>query len=67
LDFDWKEIYKEIENPKVEKKVKIDFPKMDISKIKDILMKHEFSEKRIDNQLEKLNELKEKAKQKTLF
>ena len=67
LDFDWKEIYKEIENPNVEKKVKIDFPKMDILKIKDILMKHEFSEKRIDNQLEKLNELKEKAKQKTLF
>jgi len=67
IDFDWKEIYEEIENPNVDKDVKIDFPKLDKDKIKEILMKHEFSEKRIDNQLDKLDELKKKAAQQTLF
>ena len=67
VEFDWKEIYNEIEKPNIEKKVKIEFPIMDAAKIKKILLKYEFSEERIDNQLSKLVELKEKAKQKTLF
>ncbi|MEK6936313.1 MAG: flap endonuclease-1 [Nanoarchaeota archaeon] len=66
LNFDWKPIYEEIDKPNV-KDIKIDFPLIDKSKIKKILIKYEFSEERIDSQLEKLNELKEKAKQKTLF
>src|SRR3989344_5785911 len=36
-------------------------------KIKEILLKYEFSGERIDNQLLKLDELKKKAGQKTLF
>ena len=67
LDFDWKEIYDEIEHPNVSKKVKINFPKLDKEKIKKILLKHEFSEQRIDNQLKKLDDVKSKAAQKTLF
>ena len=67
LDFDWKEIYNEIENPLVDKKVKINFPKMDKSKIKKILLNYEFNEERISNQLAKLDDIHEKAKQKTLF
>lgn len=67
LDFDWKEIYNEIENPLIDKKVKIDFPKMDKNKIKKILLNYEFSEERINNQLAKLDDIYEKAKQKTLF
>lgn len=67
LDFDWKEIYNEIENPNVEDKIKIEFPKIDKEKIKKILLKYEFSEERINNQLIKLDEIIDKKNQKTLF
>ena len=69
IDFDWKEIYDEIEKPKIKKvnKNEIEFPKIDKDNIKKILMKHDFSEQRIDNQLAKLDEVKKKASQKTLF
>ncbi len=66
-DFDWKEIYEEIKNPNINPKSKIEFPKISPEKIKDTLLKYEFSEKRIDNQLEKLDELKKQASQRTLF
>lgn len=67
IDFPWQKIYNEIENPKINKKTKIHFPKINPKKIKDILLKYEFSEKRIDSQLEKLDDLKKQAAQKTLF
>jgi flap endonuclease-1 len=67
VDFDWKAIYNEISNPKIDKKVKIDFPKIDKKKIKDILIKYEFSEERIDSQLEKLDNIIKQKAQKTLF
>ena len=67
LDFNWPEIYKEIEHPNINKKPKIDFPKINKDKIKKILMNYDFSEERINNQLIKLEKIKEKAKQKTLF
>jgi flap endonuclease-1 len=67
LDFDWREVYETIYSPEVEKNPKIEFPILDREKIKKILLKYEFSEERIDNQLEKLDELKKKAAQKTLF
>jgi len=67
VEFDWKAIYKEIENPKIVKIKEIKFPKLDKDRIKEILMKYDFSEKRIDNQLDKLDELKKKAAQQTLF
>ncbi len=66
IDFDWLEIYKEIEKPKV-KDVKIEFPKLDEKKLKQVLLKYEFSEKRINNQLDKLNKIKSQAEQTTLF
>jgi len=67
IDFDWKEIYNEIEKPNVNKKVKIEFPKIDKENIRKILMKHDFSEERIGNQLAKLDEVKKARAQKTLF
>jgi len=67
LEFDWLEIFNEIENPKVDKDVGIDFPETDSERIKEILMKYEFSENRIDSQLEKLEELKKARAQRTLF
>ncbi|MDD5193349.1 MAG: flap endonuclease-1 [Candidatus Nanoarchaeia archaeon] len=67
LDFDWKEIYKEIEHPNVDKNPKIIFPKINKDKIKKILMNYDFSEERIENQLAKMDDIREKQKQKTLF
>ena len=67
IDFDWKEIYNEISCPKVDSNVKIEFPKIDKNKIKEILLKYEFSEERIDNSLLKLDEVISKKAQKTLF
>ena len=57
----------DLTNPKINKNVKIDFPKIEPKKIKEILLKYEFSEKRIDNQLEKLGKLKKEREQRTLF
>jgi len=67
LNFNWEDIYNEIEKPNVKKDVKVEFPKVDKDKIKEILLKYEFSENRIDNQLAKLDELKKARAQKTLF
>lgn len=66
LDFDWQEVFALFKKPDV-KQVEIKFPKLDKDKIKDILLEHDFSEERINSALEKLDEAKEKAKQKTLF
>lgn len=67
IDFDWREIYKEIENPCVDKKIKIEFPKIDKEKIKKILLNYDFSKERIENQLKKLDEFVKQKGQKTLF
>ncbi len=67
MDFDWLTIYNEIQNPNINKKTKIDFPKINPKKIKEVLLKYEFSEERINNQLKKLDELKKQASQRTLF
>jgi flap endonuclease-1 len=67
LDFDWKEVFEIFKKPNVSKE-KIDFPTLDEKKLKEILVeRHEFSEERVENQLVKLRDLKEQAKQKTLF
>ena len=67
IEFDWKPIYDEIQNPNINKKTKIEFPKIDEKKIKEILTRYEFSEKRIDSQLDKLEQVRKQAAQKTLF
>jgi len=54
LDFDWLVIYKEIENPKIKEVKEIKFPKINKEKIRKILLDYEFSEQRINKQLEKL-------------
>jgi len=64
--FDWKEIFELFHKPDV---VKADFKfgKLDEEKIKKILVEeHDFSEERVEKQLEKLRELKEKKKQQNL-
>ncbi len=67
VEFDWREVYNELKNPNIDKNYKLEFPKLDEAKIKDILMDHDFSEERIENQLDKLRKVKENRKQKTLF
>ncbi|MBM3228780.1 flap endonuclease-1 [Candidatus Pacearchaeota archaeon] len=64
--FDWKEIFELFHKPDVVK-AEINFGKVDEEKIKKILIEeHDFSEERVNKQLEKLRELKEKKKQKGL-
>ncbi len=67
VDFDWREIFELMKHPNVDKNYKIEFPKINFQKIKEILMDHDFSEERIESQFEKLREIKEAKKQKTLF
>jgi len=64
--FDWKEIFELFHKPNVEN-FKIEFPEVNEKKIKEILIeRHDFSEERVDRQLEKLRIVKEKKKQKGL-
>lgn len=64
--FDWKEIYSLFHKPEV-KDAEFEFPKIDEKKIKKILVEeHDFSDERIEKQLEKLREVKEKSKQGNL-
>ncbi len=64
--FDWREIFELFHSHDIED-VEIEFPKIDEDKIREILVqRHDFSEDRIERQLEKLRVLKEKKKQKGL-
>ena len=64
--FDWKEIFQLFHKADVERH-EIKFPKVDEEKIKEILVeRHQFSEERVNKQLDKLKDIKEKAKQKGL-
>ncbi len=64
--FDWREIFELFHKPNV-KNFEIEFPKMDEDKVKEILVeKHDFSEDRVEKQLEKLREMEKKKKQKGL-
>ena len=67
LDFDWKAVFDLIKHPDLDKDYKIEFPKFDFEKVKQILMEHDFSEERINSQFEKVKDLREKQKQRTLF
>ena len=64
--FDWKEIFELFHKPDVED-FEIQFPKIDERKIKEILVdRHQFSEERVEKQLEKLKKIEEAGKQKGL-
>jgi len=64
--FDWKEIFQLFHKPNVVN-ANFKFKKIDEKKIKKILVdEHEFSEERVEKQLEKLREIQEGQKQKNL-
>jgi flap endonuclease-1 len=67
VEFDWKEIFELLKHPSVDKHYKIEFPKFNFDKVKEILLEHDFSDERIESQFEKLREVKEAKKQRTLF
>ncbi len=67
MDFNWQEVFEIFKKPNV-KREKIEFPKFDVEKIKDILVKeHEFSLERVENQIAKLKEVKKESAQTKLF
>lgn len=64
--FDWQEIFYLFKKPKV-KDAEIKFPQINEEKIKEILVdKHDFSLDRVEKQLERFRENREKQKQKGL-
>ena len=68
FDFDWQKIFELFKKPNVTKDADLEFGKLDEYKIKEILVeRHEFSNDRVDKQIEKLNVGKGKASQQTLF
>ncbi len=67
LDFDWKDVFEIFKKPDV-KKVKVAFPKLDMEKVKEILVEeHDFSLERIEKHLDKLKEIKKEGGQQKLF
>jgi len=66
IDFDCQKIFELFKKPDVKRDLIIKFPKLNEKKIREILSEHEFSEERINNQLNKLKEAKETSKQKGL-
>jgi len=64
--FDWKEIFALFHKPEVVD-AEFDFGKVDEEKIKEILVeRHNFSEERVEKQLQRLKSIEEKGKQKNL-
>lgn len=64
--FDWKEIFSLFKKPDVSDEEFV-FPSIDVKKIKEILVEeHDFSQERVDKQIEKLMDLEKKKKQKGL-
>lgn len=67
IDFDWKQIFEIFKKPNVDR-VHVKFPKIDRDAVIDLLVKkHEFSQERVEKQLDKLMEVKRGEGQKKLF
>ncbi|PIO08666.1 hypothetical protein COU59_00710 [Candidatus Pacearchaeota archaeon CG10_big_fil_rev_8_21_14_0_10_34_12] len=64
--FDWQEIFELFHKPDVED-FEFKFGRVNEKKIKEILVdRHDFSLERVEKQLEKLRDIREKQKQKGL-
>jgi len=67
LDFNWQEVFEIFKKPNV-KSYKVEFPRLDEDKVKEILVReHDFNEERVDKQLDKLRNLKKQSAQRKLF
>ncbi len=64
--FDWQEIFQLFHRYET-KDVDMEFPKVDEDKIREILIeRHNFSEEKVEKQIERLQKIEERGKQKTL-
>ena len=67
LEFNWQDVFEIFKRPNVSS-FKVQFPKINQEKIRQILVdQHDFSLERIEKNLEKLKESKDKSTQRTLF
>lgn len=66
MTFDWQEIFKLFHEYNSNQTEEIEFKKFDEKKVKEFLLKREFSENRIDSGIQKLNKIEEQKKQKGL-
>jgi flap endonuclease-1 len=67
LDFNWQDVFEIFKKPNVHN-FKIKFPKLNEDKILALLVgEHDFSEERVVKNLDKLNQVKRKGEQQTLF
>lgn len=67
VEFDWQTIFEIFKKPNVHHD-RVVFPKINESRVKDILVKeHDFSLERVENQLAKLKDVKKEQGQKKLF
>ena len=67
VGFNWRDIFEIFKKPNVSKQ-RVSFPKFDEAKIREILVtRHEFSDERVENQLDKLREVRAKSAQSKLF
>ena len=64
--FDWQEVFKQFHEYEASPSSTIEFKDVNESKVKEILLSHEFSESRIDSGLQKLRQIEESKKQKGL-
>ena len=64
--FDWQEVFKQFHEYEASQGNSIEFAEVNESKVKEILLSHDFSENRIDSGLQKLRMIKESKKQKGL-
>ncbi len=64
--FEWQEIFKQFQDYKTKQVEEITFEEVNEQKVKEMLLKYEFSEARIDSGLKKLKDIKEAKKQKGL-
>ncbi len=64
--FDWQEVFKQFHEYESSHIENIEFKKVDEARVKEILVSHNFSEKRIDSGLQKLRAITEAKKQKGL-
>jgi len=67
IDFEWQDIFKLFNDPGCIKEPEVVFKKVDKDRVREILSKRDFSLERINSGLDKLSEIEEKKKQKTLF
>ncbi len=67
FDFEWKEVYGLFKKMPVTDDYELKWKSINTKELKEFLLKHDFSEERIDSTLEKLEKKENSKKQKSLF